>query len=303
MEIISGFIFIIFLVVSFGCGIAGIFNHGKTFWFSNKFSSLKKKKFALPLHFIVYPYVVMVISAIIIGIGSTSDEVTAANTEQNTQTEQSISGLKASNNNKFIDVPSGFTPVHSVAESKKIVLNYLQSSNVPSGSPIVEVEDRGNGKVYQHDGSLYYVFTLRDPKLNECTFAIDVNGGEIFYYEDSKLQGLDQWNRYLDGIRKHDEEVAKAEFEKWHGLKVIRSEYTIESYGLGLEAIRINATIKNTTDENHNYTLVFETYDKKGNVVNVVKDNRDIKAHQEYPLVARIPAGNTIVRAAIVGAY
>ena len=75
---------------------------------------------------------------------------------------------------------------------------------------------------------------------------------------------------------------------------IIRSEYTIESYGLGLEAIRINATIKNTTDENHNYTLVFATYDKKGDVVNVVKDNRNITAHQEYPLVARIPAGNTI---------
>jgi len=244
LEII-GFILAIAMLASYASGILGLlFKNDKWFWFSEKFPALKKKRFALPLHFFVYPFILAMMVAIIVPDGATPSSQNTAETSTTTAVEPTIVGeavgkdqpmpeLDPKNNNNYISTPEGFIPNVSAEEGKQIAVEFLNSvwTNVPADSPTPDLIDRGNGRLYQHDGRLYHVFTIKNTKLKEKTFAVDVATGKMYYCVEDKLFGLDRWLKYLDDVQKRDAEMAKAEKEKWNGIKVLSATSRME-YGL-----------------------------------------------------------------------
>lgn len=307
LEII-GFILAIAMLASYASGILGLlFKNDKWFWFSEKFSALKKKRFALPLHFFVYPFILAMMVAIIVPDGATHSSQNTAETSTTTAVEPTIVGeavgkdqpmpeLDQKNNNNYISPPEGFIPNVSAEEGKQIAVEFLNSvwTNVPADSPTPDLIDRGNGRLYQHDGRLYHVFTIKNTKLKEKTFAIDVATGKMYYCVEDKLFGLDRWLKYLDDVQKRDAEMAKAEKEKWNGIKVLSATSRME-YGL----LRGDAILMNTNNESKTVQVIVEGYDDNGIFCGKFGNTISIPAGQKYHLDVTLP--NPCTRYSIVG--
>lgn len=307
LEII-GFILAVAMLASYASGILGLlFKNDKWFWFSEKFPALKKKRFALPLHFFVYPFILAMMVAIIVPDGATHSSQNAADTSAATTVEPTIVGeavgkdqsmpeLDPKNNHNYINVPEGFTPNVSAEEGKQIALEFLNSvwADVPSDSPTADVIDRGNGHLYQHDGRLYHVFTAKYTKLKEKTFAVDVATGKMYYCVEDKLLGLDRWLKYLDDVQKRDAAMAKAEKEKWNGIKVLSATSRME-YGL----LRGDAILMNTNNESKTVQVIVEGYDDNGIFCGKFGNTISIPAGQKYHLDVTLP--NPCTRYSIVG--
>ena len=307
LEII-GFILAVAMLASYASGILGLlFKNDKWFWFSEKFPALKKKRFALPLHFFVYPFILAMMVAIIVPDGATHSSQNAADTSAATTVEPTIVGeavgkdqsmpeLDPKNNHNYINVPEGFTPNVSAEEGKQIALEFLNSvwTNVPADSPTPDLIDRGNGRLYQHDGRLYHVFTIKNTKLKEKTFAVDVATGKMYYCVEDKLFGLDRWLKYLDDVQKRDAEMAKAEKEKWNGIKVLSATSRME-YGL----LRGDAILMNTNNESKTVQVIVEGYDDNGIFCGKYGNRISIPAGQKYHLDVTLP--NPCTRYSIVG--
>ena len=307
LEII-GFILAIAMLASYASGILGLlFKNDKWFWFSEKFPALKKKRFALPLHFFVYPFILAMMIAIITPNNNTTTSQNDAGTSVATTTEPTIVGeavgkdqpmpeLDPNNNYKYINVPEGFTPNISAEEGKQIAIEFLTSvwSDVPADSPTPDLIDRGNGRLYQHDGRLYHVFTVRNTKLKEKTFAVDVATGKMYYCVEDKLLGLDRWLKYLSDAQKRDAAMAKAEMEQWNGIKVLSATGRME-YGL----LRGDAILMNTTSESKTVQVIVEGYDDNGIFCGKFGNTISIPAGQKYHLDVTLP--NPCTRYSIVG--
>jgi hypothetical protein len=307
LEII-GFILAIAMLASYASGVLGLlFKNDKWFWFSEKFPALKKKRFALPLHFFVYPFILAMMVAIIVPDGATHSSQNAADTSAAATVEPTIVGeavgkdqpmpeLDPKNNNNYISAPEGFVPNVSAEEGKQIAIEFLNSvwTNVPADSPTPDLIDRGNGRLYQHDGRLYHVFTIKNTKLKEKTFAIDVATGKMYYCVEDKLFGLDRWLKYLDDVQKRDAEMAKAEKEKWNGIKVLSATSRME-YGL----LRGDAILMNTNNESKTVQVIVEGYDDNGIFCGKFGNTISIPAGQKYHLDVTLP--NPCTRYSIVG--
>lgn len=307
LEII-GFILAIAMLASYASGVLGLlFKNDKWFWFSEKFPALKKKRFALPLHFFVYPFILAMMVAIIVPDGATHSSQNTAETSTTTAVEPTIVGeavgkdqpmpeLDPKNNNNYISTPEGFIPNVSAEEGKQIAVEFLNSvwTNVPADSPTPDLIDRGNGRLYQHDGRLYHVFTIKNTKLKEKTFAVDVATGKMYYCVEDKLFGLDRWLKYLDDVQKRDAEMAKAEKEKWNGIKVLSATSRME-YGL----LRGDAILMNTNNESKTVQVIVEGYDDNGIFCGKFGNTISIPAGQKYHLDVTLP--NPCTRYSIVG--
>lgn len=204
--------------------------------------------------------------------------------------------LDPKNNNKYISTPEGFIPNVSAEEGKQIAIEFLNSvwANVPADSPTPDLIDRGNGRLYQHDGRLYHVFTIKNTKLKEKTFAVDVATGKMYYCVEDKLFGLDRWLKYLDDVQKRDAEMAKVEKEKWNGIKVLSTTSRME-YGL----LRGDAILMNTNNESKTVQVIVEGYDDDGIFCGKFEKSISIPAGQKYHLDVTLP--NPCTRYSIVG--
>lgn len=302
---IIGFILAMAMLASYVCGLVGIFNK-KWFWFSEKFPALEKKRFSLPLHFFVYPFVLMMMIAIITPnhaalTQNDADAISSASVEpaivgETVDRDQPMPELDPNNNHKYINTPEGFTPNVSAEEGKQIAIEFLNSvwSDVPADSPTPDLIDRGNGRLYQHDGRLYHVFTVKNTKLKEKTFAVDVATGKMYYCVEDKLFGLDRWLKYLDDVQKRDAAMAKAEKEQWNGIKVLSTTSRMES---GL--LRGDAILMNTNNESKTVQVIIEGYDDDGIFCGKYGPRISIPAGQRYHLDVTLP--NPSTRYSIVG--
>lgn len=305
LEII-GFILVIAILASYVFGLIGWAVNNKWFWFSDKFPALRKKRFSLPLHFFVYPFVIAMMIAIITPNNSTSSkneaEAPAATSVEPTiigevfGKDQPMPELDPNNNHNYINTPEGFVPNVSAEEGKQIAIEFLNSvwKDVPSDSQTPDLIDRGNGRLYQQDGRLYHVFTVKNTKLKEKTFAVDVATGKMYYCVEDKLLGLDRWLQYLNDVQKRDAAMAKAEKEQWSGIKVLSATSRME-YGL----LSGDAILMNTTNESKTVEVQVEGYDDAGILCGKFGKTISIPAGQKYHIDVTLP--NPCTQYSIVG--
>ncbi len=295
------------IVGSYVCGLVGIFNNGKAFWFSGAAPTLKKKRYALPLHWFVYPFV---LSIIIVMISPESNPNTPNSSQpdpvmsvvgETLGADQEMPALDDLNNNKYIDIPAGFTPNHSEDDAKKIVIDFLTSvwNQIPSeGNP--DAHSMGNGKVWQHDGRLYYVFNASNTKLKERGLVVDVGNGKILYRAENALFDTKRWLKYAADAKKRDESEKKASYENWQGIEIVSQTRDVNTFGGGLNG---DIILYNTNNEDKRVTVTIEGIDDAGINCGMFEVEARIPALQKYHATFSLPSPCTNYRIASIKKY